>query len=91
MLSSSTQKNDAIKNHHHESSTVNHWWHLENVAFKRLLNFFLTHRSCNDINIKFRRNNLNLQSVKTVLNSIQHKSRGQTPWKFKINRIRESM
>ena len=71
MLLSSTQNNVAIKYHHHELSMVSHWWFLKSRVVKTLLSLFLIHRSYSIINIKHRRNNLNLQSVKTVLNSIQ--------------------
>jgi len=53
------------------SSTVNQWWFMDSTATKTLSQLFLIHRNCFVVNNKTRRNNLNCQSLKTVLNSNQ--------------------
>jgi len=53
------------------SSTVNQWWFMDSTATKTLSQLFLIHRSCFVLNNKTRRNNINCQNLKTVLNSNQ--------------------
>jgi hypothetical protein len=65
---SPTKYSESNKKCHHESGIVNLWWVINNSATKTLSRLFLIHRSCSGIIIKLWRNNINCQSVKTVLN-----------------------
>ena len=68
MPSSPTKYSEAIINCHQESSTVNHWWVINNSVTKTLSQLFLIHRYWSAINIKLWLSNINLQSLQTVLN-----------------------
>jgi len=61
------QSSSVIRN----STIVIQWWFINNMVCKTFSLQYLNHRNSYCVNNKVRCNNINLQSVKSVLNSTQ--------------------
>jgi len=70
MFTSPIQSNAASKDCHQESNSVNQWWVMDSAVYKTLSVPSSILRSCSGIIIKFKRNNIVLQSLQFVLNSV---------------------
>ena len=71
MLKPLIKKTVSFNGFRQEASRVKYWRVMDNAALKTLFYLFLIIRNCSDINIKLKRNNLNLQSLYSVLNLTQ--------------------